>query len=306
MPEIAYFALMFFAAGYILSSSLECALLFRGYVLQSAYEEKFFSCLRFASIISNVFFVYIFAIFLLLFPRATSLLSPLYNDLLLFLLFFALRAAGVIGAYYLPLRSRRWHALSVFGSMGSLITFSSVYIFFLTGEISPAQPVIFFLLAGILMSACIMIPSSFALLLAETNPKRALENIQTSASACFFLFAAGFVSAISPLVVLPKKGSYLLAIIALLITLSFILRERHFSHRAFVLDSLSVVFLVCGIMYLRMPYLLFPSLTIQDAFTTSVLFQSPLPAFFFGLLFLMPGVLPLTNSLILKTKSSER
>lgn len=293
LPLLAYCLVLLFVTLYAVLSSIE----FGSAVLLTMPEppisrkaiERYFGP---AWESTNVFLVFSLVGLVMFFPHVLPYLAALYAPAGIALLFFVIRVLGIFGVFYTDSTHRAFALLFALGSLGAPLTLSIAYYVFLTG-LHPAFPPSMLLLAiwGAVASTILMLASAFALHIARSYidaPR--LEHIRLAASG-FFILCAMPILWFSPA---PSETGAAPALLTLgflfAVALAIIAGSKRHPFLAFCLHGLSVALLIWGVALSHLPYLIYPALTIDAAFTAPEMFMAMLSVVPFGLVVAIPAV----------------
>lgn len=241
---------------------------------------------------TNVFLVFSLVGLVMFFPNVLPYLAGLYAHAGAALLFFVARVLGIFGIFYADARHWIFRGLFALGSLGAPLALSGIFYVSLTG-MHPSFPPTTLLLAiwVSVVSAILMLATAFIVHIARAHADTArLGHIRLVASGFFILAAASIVSFSPPLI--DQGLAPLFTFLALIgaITLAVLLGERGHPFAAFILHALAVAALIWGTAFGHLPFLIYPVLTIEGAFTAPEMFLAMLTVIPFGLLFAVPAV----------------
>ncbi len=238
---------------------------------------------------TNVFLIFSLVGLAMFFPASVPILNALYTVIGLALLFLVVRIVGILGIFYVRDNTPIFRLLFALGSLGAPLVLSVVYYFTLTGNLAHAIDALLAALWASVLGAIGMIASAFFARFDTRADHAILTRIHTAAATLFFVGASGVVLEIQP----PFAESLalfvaLLLLISVLISIRFMGRGRFLA--GFLVSTLSVTLLIAGAAYLHLPYLIYPVLTVADAFTAPAMFIAMLEVVPFGLIIAIPAI----------------
>jgi len=241
---------------------------------------------------TNVFLVFSLVGLVMFFPKILPYLAGLYAQAGVALLFFVTRVLGIFGIFYADTRHWIFRGLFALGSLGAPLALSGIFYVSLTG-MHPSFPPTTLLLAiwVSVVSAILMLAAAFVVHIARAHADTdRLGRIRLAASG-FFILAAAFIVSFSPPLIqqgLVPLATFLCILFA--IVLAVVAGERGHPLAAFVLHAIAVAALIWGTAIAHMPFLIYPVLTIESAFTAPEMFLAMLAVIPFGLLFAVPAI----------------
>lgn len=240
---------------------------------------------------TNVFLIFSMVGLVMFFPAVVMRLADLYTLVSTALLFFVVRIIGIFGVFYARSEARAFRMLFAAGSLLAPLTLSGVFYFALTG-MPPAFPpsTLLWSLWFSVFGAIIMLSSAFVARYAGSAFYGFLSRAGILGTGLFLIGAAGILS-FDPG---GNRSGALAAglFIALLVLAGAALRIREMRRPllSYFCHALMVAILLYGTAFAHLPYLLYPYLTLEAAFTAPQMFIIMLQMVPFGLLIAVPSL----------------
>jgi len=289
MPLIAYSILLAFIVLYAVLSSIEFGaalfLISPWKVVERETIEKYMGPVWEST---NVFLIFALVCTAMFFPRAVPLLAQLYAVISTALVFFVVRVIGILGILYRQSSHGFFRALFAIGSIGAPLSLSCVYLYAISGQqlMWPPQPLAVALWCAVL-SAIVFIAAAFFLHFAPKSVQRTrLETVHTLSGAALLLSGA-FVSSAAGSFLGPESGGFVL--LTFFVACAILWRPRKLL-LALLCSAAAVATLIISIAVRHAPYLLYPSLTLNAAFTSPESFTAMLSVIPVGLVVSIPAV----------------
>lgn len=293
LPLIAYVLVLLFITLYAVLSSIEFGIAAfmapKNPLVSRSDVERYFGPAWEAT---NVFLIFSMVGLVMFFPSVVPALAGLYTLVSTALLFFLLRVLGIFGVFYAESDNRTFRLMFAAGSLLAPLTLSGVFNYALTGMLPSFPPsTLLWALWGTVGSAIFMLSSSFVQHIGRvTASATRLLQIELAASGVFLLSAGG-VLAFFPSLIEPGIAPTIVFLVIVIVTvLAVMLAERHHPFASFLVHALAVATLIFGAALTHLPYLIYPTITIQGAFTAPEMFIAMLQVVPFGLLIAIPAI----------------
>lgn len=290
LPYLAYALVVLFIILYAVLSSIEFGaavlLALPSSPIDRERMERYFGPAWEAT---NVFLVFSLVCIAMFFPASVPILNALYTVIGVALLFLVIRVVGILGVFYVRDQGHVFRILFALGSVGAPLVLSSVYYFAITGDIPREAGLLLLALWGSVLSALAMIASSFFMHFDTRSDRARLVRIHIASATFFFVSGSGVLLGIQPAW---SEGAPLVVALALLASVlsSVQLAARMRYMGAFLVSATSVALLIAGAAVVHLPYLIYPVLTVPEAFTQPAMFMAMLEVLPFGLLVAIPTI----------------
>ncbi|MBA3788851.1 cytochrome d ubiquinol oxidase subunit II [Patescibacteria group bacterium] len=297
-PDIAYGVGAIFLFLYLVLSSIEF-----GAALYLFLPEKLLERETIRSYVNpiwettNIFLIFFVMILFTCFPKAMPLLSPLlFPVIYIALVFFIVRIIGILGLFYGDSGRMPWRLAFFVGSWGAALTLSNFYHVMVTGMRMPwPLDVLSISLILLVITTILLISSTFFL---EYTQRKAFHPYL--ARLCYFallvwygaaaLYLTGpFRTAPYALAHLSAATNGFIAVTIVALSIPIFVHFRLFTW-SFLAACTAFGMLFFGSVYLHLPYLVYPSVTVTAAFTSVAVFHSILISGAVGFIFLIPAL----------------
>ena len=298
LPYIGYLLVAVLLCSYIVISSIEfgSALIL---LMPSTFKTERRLVSRYfnpAWEATNVLLVFAVVAIITAFPKA---IVPITTSLLLLIdvaiVFFGTRILGVLLLFYGEIDALVSRIIFFIGSFGAPLVLSCGYFFFLTGSASFWPTPFLVGIWAMVVAVIILISSSFFLFFGKLgNPGEAdIKRLALIGSVIFLLAGAltlygGVTEAphLTRLLALPATSGILMLLPAFLFP--YFLHHRKFG-TAFIVSIVATLGFVVPLALAHLPYLVYPSITIQSAFTVPSVYMAALISLIFGALITIPS-----------------
>lgn len=292
LPLIAYVLVLLFITLYAVLSAIEFGfalfLALPNPPVERSTIERYFGP---AWESTNVFLVFSLVGLVMFFPHVETYLALLYLPAGVALFFYFLRVLGIFGIFYADSPAYAWKLVFALGSIGAPLSLTGAAYLALTGNTPPLWPsTLSWSLWGATLGAILMLAAAFIARFALPIARTYLQRAQL-VGTLLFVFAGGALLSFNPGATSPGLApiiAFFLMLAAAIGGLS--LSERAHFFAAYVSYALSVAVLIYGIALSHLPYLIYPVLTIQAAFTAPEMFLAMLSVVPFGLIVAIPTV----------------
>ena len=244
---------------------------------------------------TSVFLVFFFITFFTCFPKALPELSAALLPIVeIALVFFGLRILGILGALYGESDHLLWRVLLAVGSFGAPVTLSGVYVYLLTGSSPTESSAPLWISIALIVINTILALSSTFFLSYRRNPTGRTSLIQCAEYSAAMIGA----SAAAYLLILAFDAPHMITADALVATCGafassvfffLYLRLGHYLH-AFGSIAVMIAFIFFGSAAAHLPYLSYPSFTIDAAATNPTIFAAIFIAWCIGIAVLSPAL----------------
>lgn len=293
LPILAYTLVLLFITLYAVLSSIEFGAaiylaLPRPLITREQVEQYFGPVWE----STNVFLIFSLVGLVMFFPAVVPYLAELYALASVALLFFVVRVLGIFGIFYGDSKHPAFKALFAIGSLGAPLALSGAFYVSLTGTAPAVLPTTLLLaIWGAVVSAICILSATFILHVARSQVDTARFARTQLVGSGVFLLCAAHILAFSPALIQPGIVPLLAFTVILLSTsLAIVLRERTHPLAAFLAHALAVAALIYGTALSHLPYLIYPVLSIETAFTAPEMFLAMLSVVPFGLLIAIPTI----------------
>lgn len=241
---------------------------------------------------TNVFLIFALVGTVMFFPAAIPAASvAVFPTMMTALIFFALRAMGILGLMYYGSVSEWFKYIFAIGSAGAPLLLSNVYVFILSGiavvlPTTALASVMWF----VVLVTLIFISISFFIYFAPKSPYHGdLRRVHVFSGAAYLLSSlllSDLIPGISTL------GVWVLNVLVfVLVVASLSLAEYERRLMSFVSAMLADIVLIAGLSALRYPYIAFPMVSASSVFTSPLMFEYMLLVVPFGLLITVPALI---------------
>jgi len=257
--------------------------------------------------VTNVFLVFTIICLFTFFPKSsfflgTNLIIPLF----LFLLLMGIRAACMLGIFYAGTKSLLVRYLFFLSCFGAPMILSTAFVYIITGDSSHLfTSSLSFPLYSLVASSILLISSTFfQWLYPRKNSKSALSRVIGISLIAVVGSSVGLLSILmgtSPWMF----SNILLVVLSIGISISVLIGlvfcyvyNRYYW--GFLLSSLLVLSVFLSLALMHLPFLIYPEVTIYNAFTNHETFKIMLLSYGIGMIFVIPSLILLYSLFIKK------
>ncbi len=297
-PEIAYGIACVFLFLYLVLSSIEFGAAFYMLLPESILERS--TIRTYVNPIwetTNIFLVFFAMMIFSCFPRAVPTLSLLLFPIVeVALVFFVLRILGILGLFYGDSGKLAWRLLFFVGSWGAALVLSGFYHVVVTGTRMSLPPdILTTSLILLVISAMLLLSSTFFLMFTSRHrfhpylARLGYVSLLTWYGAAALYLIGPFRDAPYMLDHLTAATNGFIAVTLVTCAIPVCIHKRYFA-TGFASSVVAFAMLFFGSAYMHLPYLVYPAMTIVDAFTSAAIFHAILISGAVGALFLIPAL----------------
>lgn len=238
---------------------------------------------------TNVFLVFALVGTVMFFPTALPVTSvALLPTMMTALIFFAVRAIGILGLMYYGSVSRWFAYLFAVGSLGAPLFLSNIYTYVLSGVSLLIPTTALAVSLWILVVVTVLfIAQGFFVYFAPANPHRQALRASYVMSGMMFVFLVFVLIHLIPDV--SSFGVWCVRISVLcLVLVALTSAEYNWRLVSFLAASGALIVVIAGIAALRYPFLVYGYITAPAAFTSVLMFTYMLFVVPIGLLITVP------------------
>jgi cytochrome d ubiquinol oxidase subunit II len=297
-PEIAYGIACIFLFLYLVLSSIEFGAAFYMLLPESILERS--TVRTYVNPIwetTNIFLIFFVMMIFSCFPRAVPMLSLLIFPIVeAALVFFVFRILGILGLFYGDSGKLVWRILFFVGSWGAALILGGFYHVVVAGTRMSLPPdILTTSLILLIISTMLLLSSTFFLMFTSRHrfhpylARLSYASLLTWYGAAALYLVGPFRAAPYMLDHLTAATNGFIAVTLVTITIPVFIRQRYFAV-GFIASIIAFAMLFFGSAYMHLPYLVYPAMTISDAFTSTAIFHAILLSGAVGALFLIPAL----------------
>lgn len=297
-PEIAYGIACIFLFLYLVLSSIEFGAAFYMLLPESILERS--TVRTYVNPIwetTNIFLIFFVMMLFSCFPKAVPMLSLLMFPIVeVALIFFVFRILGILGLFYGDSGRLAWRILFFVGSWGVALVLSEFYHIVVAGTRMPLVPdMLTVSLILLVISTLLLLSSTFFLMFTSRHrfhpylARLGYVSLLTWYAAAALYLIGPFRDAPYMLDRLTAATNGFIAVTLVSLTIPLFIHYRYFA-AGFIASVIAFGMLFFGSAYMHLPYLIYPTMTISDAFTSTAIFDAILISGAVGALFLIPAL----------------
>ncbi len=240
---------------------------------------------------TNVFLVFSLVGLVMFFPHVENYLALLYFPAGIALSFYFLRILGILGIFYADMQGRSIRALFAIGSIGAALSLTGAAYLALTGMVPPLLPTtLSWSLWSATLGGILMLGGSFIARFGNTEVRARLQSAQLIGIGLFWIGSGGVLS-FAPELVHPGLIPLVAFLVIIVSTIAGLrLHDRAHPLAAYLAYCLAAAALIYGTAFAHLPFLIYPTLTIDQGFTAPEMFVAMLSVVPFGLVVAIPTV----------------